>query len=220
MTNRLFKRRPSPAMVIALIALFVALGGTAVAARVMIKSTKQLKAGVVHRSDIHKSAVNSSKVANGSLSLDDLDSAAKGSIQNAGTQALEAFRLDGPQLVKANTAAKVATLSNIPPGSYALFAKSVLAGDSKSQGLLLPGRSIGGHCTLDAGGDGDQSRALLGGPGANSPGVVYMQVTRTYAQTGEASLTCDVTGADWSASNTSIIALRVGVAPRQIVEQR
>src|SRR5204863_5881647 len=56
--------RPSPALVVALLALFVALGGTGYAALKLPKNsvgTKQLK----------KNAVNSSKVKNRSLVADD-----------------------------------------------------------------------------------------------------------------------------------------------------
>lgn len=206
-------------MVVALLALFVALGGTATAARVLIKSSSQIKAGVVKRSDIAPNAIDSSRVNNGSLTLDDLDAASKGSIQAAGTQALEAFRNNGPENVPANTVAKVATLANIPPGSYAIFAKSVLTSTSQS-GILSAGQSLGGHCILNASGDTDESRVLLGSPGAASPGTLTMQITRTFDRTAEAFLECDVTGGAWRASNTSIIALRVGVSPRQSVETR
>src|SRR3954471_4455337 len=57
---RLRLRRPSPAMVVALVALFVAMGGTSYAAFKLPKNSvgsKQIKAN----------AVNSGKVANGSL---------------------------------------------------------------------------------------------------------------------------------------------------------
>lgn len=50
---RRFVHLPSPAMVVAFVALFVALGGT--------------KNGAVHRSDLARSAVDSSKVANNTL---------------------------------------------------------------------------------------------------------------------------------------------------------
>lgn len=218
MLNR-FKRRPSPSMVVALLALFVAMGGTAVAARVLIKSSAQIRAGSVARSDLRQSAVNSSKVANGSLSLNDLDDNVKGSLQTTGTQALEAFRIAGPPGLPEGKVEKVATLSDIPAGSYAIFAKSVLTSNNVNGGLLQPGRSIGGHCVLDAMGDSDESRTLLGTPGASAPGVVHMQITRTFAGTGNATVTCDV-NAPWSATNTSIIALRVGSSPRQSVQQR
>lgn len=206
-------------MAVALLALFVALGGTATAARILIKSSTQIKAGVVKRSDIAANAVDSSRVNNGSLTLDDLDATSKGAIQAAGTQALEVFRNDGPEAVPAGTTAKVATLSNIPPGSYALFAKTVLTSTSQA-GILSAGQSLGGHCVLNAEGTTDQSRVLLGTPGAASPGNLFLQFTRSFDRTAQAYLECDVTGGAWRASNTSIIALRVGVSPRQAVEGR
>lgn len=208
-------------MTVALLALFVALGGTAAAAKVLITSSKQIKAGTVQRSDLARNAVDTTRVANGSLTVDDFSEATKGSIQAASTSALEAFRAAGPDNVKDKNSAVVATLRNIPPGVYAIFTKTVLTAKNNSQ-VFLPnnGESLGGHCELDVGGDGDGSRALLGGPGANSPANVVNQITHLYVNTGEAKLTCDVTGADWSASNTSIIALRVGSSPRQVVNDR
>lgn len=208
-------------MVVALLALFVAMGGTAAAARVLIKSSKQIKAGVVSRSDLRKNSVDSSKVANGSLGLDDLDSGAKGSIQTAGSQAFEAFRREGPQNVPAGKVQKVATLSGLPAGSYAIFAKTVLTSVNVNGGLLQPGASVSGHCRLDAEeGAVDDSRALLGTPGASSPGFVSTQMTRTFTGTGSASISCDVSRASWSGTDTTIIALRVGASPRQAVQER
>ena len=64
-------RRPSPAMVVACIALLVALGGTSVAAVNQLGrntvNTPQLVNGAVTSSKIRKNAINSSKVANRSL---------------------------------------------------------------------------------------------------------------------------------------------------------
>ena len=64
---RLIRRRPSPAMVVALIALFVALGGPAQAKRVIdgasirrgTITTKQIKNGSVAKADLSKAAVHS-----------------------------------------------------------------------------------------------------------------------------------------------------------------
>lgn len=208
-------------MAVALVALFVALGGTATAAKVMITSSKQIKPGSVSRSDLARNAVDGAKVRNGALSADDFDDATRSTLRAAGTQALEAFRVAGPDGVKASTAAVVATLSDIPPGAYAIFAKTVLT--ARNEASAFPpnnGESLGGHCTLDVGGNADESRALLGSPGSNSPGELSTQITHTYSGPGQAKLTCDVTGADWNASNTSIIALRVGQSPRQVVSGR
>ena len=67
-------RRPSPALVIACLALFVALGGTGYAAFKLPKNTvgtKQLKKNAVHNSDIAKNAVTGSKVKDGTLGSSD-----------------------------------------------------------------------------------------------------------------------------------------------------
>ena len=67
-------RRPSPAFVIACLALFVALGGTGYAAFKLPKNTvgtKQLKKGAVRNSDIAANAVTGPKVKAGSLDSSD-----------------------------------------------------------------------------------------------------------------------------------------------------
>jgi len=213
-------------MMVALLALFVALGGTATAARVLVKSSKQIQRGAVHRNDIAKSAVNSRRVANGSLGLRDLSDDAKGALGGkaggtaGGTQALEVVRSDGPENVAAGKTETVATLDGIPSGTYAILAKTVLTATSTDQGLLEPGNSTGGHCVLDVAGDTDESRVLLGTPGANTPGEVSTQITRTYADAGTAKLICDVGGTTWRASNTSIIALPVGAVSKRAVTGR
>ena len=76
---------PSPAMIIAIIALIVALGGTALAAGLGKNSvgTKQLKSKAVTGPKIANNAVNGTKVANGSLSGSDINLAALGTVPNA-----------------------------------------------------------------------------------------------------------------------------------------
>ena len=66
----LFAHRPSPAMVVACIALLVALGGTSYAIQALPNNsvgTKQLKNNAVTSKKIKNGAVNSNKVKNGSL---------------------------------------------------------------------------------------------------------------------------------------------------------
>jgi hypothetical protein len=58
-------RRPSPALAVASLALFVAAGGTATAAGVMITSSKQIKAGVIDASDLSAKARSQLKGATG-----------------------------------------------------------------------------------------------------------------------------------------------------------
>ena len=67
-------RKPSPAMLVALVALFVALGGSSYAAITLSKNSvrsKHIKNGQVKRTDIAKNAVISAKVANASLLAED-----------------------------------------------------------------------------------------------------------------------------------------------------
>lgn len=62
--------KPSPAMLVALLALFVALGGSSYAAITLSNNSvksKHIAKGAVKRSDIGKNAVTAAKVANGSL---------------------------------------------------------------------------------------------------------------------------------------------------------
>ena len=66
--------RPSPSMVVALAALFVALGGSSYAAITLKNnsvSSKHIKNGQVKKPDLAASAVDASKVANGGLLAED-----------------------------------------------------------------------------------------------------------------------------------------------------
>lgn len=66
--RRLVRHRPSPAMIVAMVALFVALSGASYAALARnTVGTKQIKKNAVTAAKIKRNAVNSSKVKNGSL---------------------------------------------------------------------------------------------------------------------------------------------------------
>jgi hypothetical protein len=70
MLGKLSKHRPSHATVVAYLALFVALGGSAYAAVTLSKNSvksKHIGKGQVKRSDLGANAVNSAKVADGTL---------------------------------------------------------------------------------------------------------------------------------------------------------
>jgi hypothetical protein len=84
----MFRRmRPSPAMVVAFIALFVAIGGSSYAVtRLPSKSvgSKQLRKGAVRNANIANSAVTGAKVKNGSLTAADIRVASLAGITVAG----------------------------------------------------------------------------------------------------------------------------------------
>jgi hypothetical protein len=232
MSERTRGRRPSPALIVSIVALVMSMAGTAVAARVVITSSKQMGSSTVdsrvikNRSvqtrDLARNAVAGRKVRDGSLSLSKLDAEARSAIESprsgSGAQALEAFRKAGPQDQAPDQPVRIATLDDVPPGTYAIFAKTILTPTQNTGGLFAEGRSVSGHCVLDAGGDRDDSRALLGTPGSLAPGALHLQITRTFGSSGTIGVDCDVTNARWNASDTSIIAVRVGRAPRTPVQ--
>jgi hypothetical protein len=80
--------RPSPAMLVALLALCLAVGGTAVAAVKLGKNavkTKNIKNGAVTESKIAGGAVTESKLGNGAVSSAKIANGAVGSGQLSGT---------------------------------------------------------------------------------------------------------------------------------------
>jgi hypothetical protein len=74
--GRVAARRPSPALVVALVALFVALGGTGVAAVHAV-----LPPASVGTAQLRNGAVNSLKVRDGSLGVADLAPAARAALE-------------------------------------------------------------------------------------------------------------------------------------------
>jgi hypothetical protein len=137
-TSKALTSRLTFANVIALLALFVALGGTSYAAVTLANNSvksKHIGAGQVNRSDIKKNAINSAKVANGSLVAGDF----KAGEAPQGPQ--------GPQGPKGDTGATGATGATGPAGPGARW---VLVRGSDGSVLSTNDASI--TVTRDAGG--------------------------------------------------------------------
>ncbi|HKB49990.1 MAG TPA: hypothetical protein VKC63_01000 [Solirubrobacterales bacterium] len=66
------KFRPSPALVISCLALFLALAGSAFAAKAASVSSRQIVDGTVRTIDLRDNAVNSPKIADASVTANDL----------------------------------------------------------------------------------------------------------------------------------------------------
>ena len=213
-------RRPSPAMLVSIIALVMATAGTATAARVLIKSSTQIKKGAVNSGDVRDGALSSRDIKDGSLGLGELESSARGAITGAQTSAKEVFRKAGPAGVPVGEERRVATIASLEPGVYAIFAKTVMTLGEGEQTLFGSEKGGSGHCVLKAGEDRDESRSLLAAPGYNAPGVMTAQITSTFGSPGTVALDCDSPDREWQATDTSIIAIRVASAPRQSVEGR
>lgn len=77
-------RRPSPAMIVAIVALIASLGGNAIAATVIISSSSQIKNGVVSSADIRNNTISSTDVRNGTITPNDLSKSLRTQLAAAG----------------------------------------------------------------------------------------------------------------------------------------
>ena len=106
--NLLKRHLPSPAMIVALVALFVALGGAAYAGVTLSNNSVKsatIKNGEVKTADLANSAVtnlklknnavNSAKVKNGSLEAADLSAAAQAALKGAEPRVRQGPRAPG-----------------------------------------------------------------------------------------------------------------------------
>ena len=205
-------KRPSPALVVSIIALIVALSGTAVAAKFIITNSGQVKDGSLVGQDLAAGSVSKSRLSTGVQALLSRAPAAKA----AGTQALEVHRLKGPDVADGSKA-QVLSL-DLPAGTYAVFAKATVEPfDYKNllDTLLQTPRTIAASCTLDVAGTGDYAIEPILSFGSANPATLNVQATRTLAQPGKATLTCGPdTAVHWAARDASIIALQVAGTQR------
>jgi hypothetical protein len=216
---RIRGHRPSPALVVSIIALVMATAGTATAAKVLVTSSKQIKNGVVTSGDVRDGALSGRDVRDGSLEVADLEATARAAITDAQASAVEVFRKEGPTEVPKGEERVIATVASLDPGVYAIFSKTVLSpGPGDETSLLGNEYGASAHCILRAGEDRDETRALLTSPGYDAPGELSNQITSTFGSPGTVKLSCDSPDRSWRATDTSVIAIRVAKAPRRSVD--
>jgi hypothetical protein len=97
--SRLESKRPSPALAIALIALFVALGGSAYAVKKV--GTKEIKANAVTAAKIKKSAITTPKIRNEAVTGAKVDEASLGVVPDAANAASAATAITSQNSVNA-----------------------------------------------------------------------------------------------------------------------
>lgn len=205
-------KRPSPALVVSFIALLVALSGTAVAAKVLITSSAQIKNGTIRGADLKKGTITKKQIA--SSVFDSVTGSSTSASAGAAGTALEARRKYGPELSgQTGGEAKVVELQ-LPAGAWAIFAKTTLSAIVPDRGLLYDvlaeGQTVAGECKLDVGGSGDFGIEPIATQGSVHPATINVQATRTLGAPTTATFTCKVDKSDWRAENTSIIAVPVG----------
>src|SRR3954454_23942956 len=124
--------RPSPALIVAIVALVVALGGTAVATkRLLITSSHQIANGAIRGKNLHAGTITGRELSHHLLVQ--VVSAGSAPAGGAGSGATEAHRAAGPEM-KSGGEATVATL-DLQPGVYAVFAKTNLTPNITDNGL-------------------------------------------------------------------------------------
>ena len=194
-------RPPSPALAVSIVAVVIASTGSAVAATMI--TGLQIRNGTVSGADIRDGTLLSKELSKGTQNL-----IRKGS---TGLTAHEAIRKAGPEGVPANVITRVATLT-VPAGAYSVQANMVMTADAGEtnplEALLGANGSLGGTCTLDAGGPTHSSTGTIVVNDRQTPTTLSMQLTRTVGAPTDFLLKCSA-NAPWRASETSIIATSV-----------
>jgi hypothetical protein len=127
--------RPSPALIVAIVALIVALGGTSYAALYLpsnVVGTSQLKKGAVTTRKIKNGAVTGNKVAANTITGGNIQLSTLGTVPSAtsATSATTANGLDGVQIVAGPTVSTSSTQGQgtaaCPSGMQAIGGDAVL----------------------------------------------------------------------------------------------
>jgi hypothetical protein len=159
--NRLGRYRPTPSMVVALLALFVALGGGAYAAIKLPPNSvgsRQLKTSAVTRGKLAKNAVTGAKVKNGSLTGADLNVAGLPKVPSATSADSASHAGSADSATKAATADNATHAGSADSATDAEHATNADklggAGPSAFQASTLPpGQTeVGGYAGWGAGG--------------------------------------------------------------------
>jgi hypothetical protein len=187
--------RLSYANVIASIALFIALcGGTAVAKHVVITG-KNIKNNTVTSKDIKNYSLQAKDLKKGLIA-----SAAAAPLNSA---AFQASRDEGPSGVAPSASYTGVAALSVAPGSYVVFAKVDMQSDQQDSS----------RCRLTAEAALDESNRGLR---ANGTGEAHnLQLAHTFTQPGAIGLSCRTSAGNWSASDTKILAIKVGSAQAQ-----
>ena len=199
----LLRRRPSPAMVVALIALFVALGGSAYA---LVITGKQIRNGSITGADVKRNSLTGRDVRESRLGKVPRAAVADSVAGGATTSGYAVLREHSPGFQSGGTT--VLTLNLPAGGNYLVFAKTNV--------VNLGGLEAGVTCALDVGADHDDASARVG-PAHSSGQVESLALTVPHIDPAatQARLSCsDPSAAPGDplrrASAARIVAVRLG----------
>jgi hypothetical protein len=171
------KLRGTSAMVIAVIALFVALGGGYAIGSGFI-GTGDLKNQAVTNKKIKKNTIKANRVKPDTLTGDQINEATLGATGTA-----QSIRQDTAAQVPAASGSTTVLTLQVPAGSYVINSKAVLAKGGTQDQV---------QCFLIAG--GDQDRSLEAVDASNNTTIANLLV-HTFSNAGAVNLACDNPGA-------------------------
>jgi hypothetical protein len=173
----MFTKRPSPALVVSVIALCVAVGGGAALGAKKVRTGDIAKQAVTNKK-IAKKTIKKSRVADQTLTGQQIDEDTLGTVPRATVAGTgrSTFK-DGATQVPAGTTGTVLSLS-VPAGSYLFIAKGVLAKAGNTQIT----------CTATAGTDTDTSLAHIDAAANNT---IMNTVVHTFGSAGTATFACN-----------------------------
>jgi hypothetical protein len=227
-------------MVVAIIALVIACGGTATAASVLIHSSSQIANGVITGRNIHASTITGRQIASGSIGASQLanssigtnklstsalktltagsSSSSSGSSSNSAVgSALEWDRENGPDNVAAaQPSQRVITATNIPAGVYAIFGETNISDVNAPGSLLQMMPTADAQCSITADADVAFGSTVIGGAYFAGSGDITAMITHTFAGPGTITMDCSSSAA-WQAAGSSIIAIRLSSSPKTAV---
>jgi hypothetical protein len=203
----LVRRLPSPAMVVALIALFVALGGSAYA---LVITGKQIKNGSITGKDVKRNSLTGRQIRESRLGPVPRAAVANGlspsGLAKATATGYAALREHSPGFQSGSTT--ILTLNLPAGGNYLVFAKTNVVNEG--------GLETGVTCALDVGADHDDASARVG-PAHSSGQVESLALTVPHvdAAAAQARLSCSDPSAVPGdplrrASAARIVAVRLG----------
>jgi hypothetical protein len=198
-------RRPSPALVISIVALVAACAGSAVAATVITSS--QIKNETIQNVDIRKGTIQSGRLSKGLQKI----ILKKSAPAPAPKIAYEQVRKAGPENQPANQVLRVTSMT-VPAGAYVVTANTVVTAFTGTsdiiESLLNVNAVLGATCILNFGGVEASSLNTIAVNNRQAPSTFGMQLTRTVAAPTEIILKC-AAPIPWRSSESSIIATKV-----------
>jgi hypothetical protein len=180
----IFARRPSPALVISIIALIVAVGGGyAIGAASKVQTSDIAKQAVTNKK-IAKKTIKASRIADDTLGGKQINEGKLGTVPKANTAnsagvagtGRSTFK-DGATQIDAPSGGTTVLSLDVPAGSYLFIAKGVLA----KAGITLI------SCTTAAGGDSDTSSSHIDAAANNT---IVNTVVHTFDGAGTAEFQC------------------------------